>query len=83
MDCDEVLMVQVAMQEMYQTEKDIDLLMWRMVDDPAGPMTEDEIMNTLQGILELHRARCNKLNAKLNIGTIMTEMVRLSQTKKT
>ena len=52
--------------DVYGTGNDIEILIWRMLDDPAGPMTEDEIVNTLQGIIELHKSRCRKLQQKMN-----------------
>jgi hypothetical protein len=32
-----------------------------MMDDPDGPLTEDEIANVLIGLTELHDIRCKKL----------------------
>jgi len=52
--------------DVYGTGNDIEILIWRMLDDPAGPMTEDEIVNMLQGIIELHKSRCRKLQLGLN-----------------
>ena len=51
--------------DVYDTNKDIKILLWRMLDDPARPMSEDEIVNTLHGIIELHKSRCRKLQQRM------------------
>ena len=53
--------IRTLLYDVYGTNKDIEAVIWRMYEDPAGPMSEDEIINTLQGIIELHKARCRKL----------------------
>ena len=45
----------------WQTKEDLDAVIERIFDDPAGPMTEDEISNVLIGLSELHETRCKKL----------------------
>ncbi len=45
----------------WQTRDDLDAVTERILDDPKGPMTEDEIGNVLIGLSELHETRCKKL----------------------
>ena len=40
---------------------DLDAITERILDDPDGPMTEDEIGNLLLGLNALHDTRCRKL----------------------
>jgi hypothetical protein len=44
----------------WQTKEDIENLLWKLGDDPEAP-TEDEVQNTLIGIIELHNIRCKRL----------------------
>jgi len=48
-------------QNVWQTKDDLDAITERIYDDPDGPMTEDEIMNVLTGLSELHETRMKKL----------------------
>ena len=43
------------------TKDDIHAITDRILDDPNGPMTEDQIANILIGLSELHETRCKKL----------------------
>ena len=43
------------------TAADIDTFLYRYLDSPAGPLSEDDITNTLLGIKTLHDQRCQKL----------------------
>ncbi len=45
----------------WQTRDDLDAITDRILDDPNGPMTEDEIGNVLIGLSELFETRCKKL----------------------
>ena len=47
-------------QSCWTTKDDLDNLMWKICDDPAGH-TEDELHNCLIGISELHAIRCRRL----------------------
>ena len=58
--------IRTLLYDVYDTGKDIESLLWRMSDDPAGPITEDEIANMLEGILELHKTRCRILQQRLD-----------------
>ena len=48
-------------QNVWQTKDDLDAIAGRILDDPEGPMTEDELLNVLIGLSELHDIRCKKL----------------------
>ncbi len=52
--------------DVYGTGNDIEILIWIILYEPAGSMTEEEIVNMLQGIIELHKSRCRKLQLGLN-----------------
>ena len=39
-----------AIMDVLHTEKDIDALLWRIMDSPDGPMTEDDLANYLIGL---------------------------------
>ena len=39
-----------AIMDVLYTEKDIDALLWRIMDSPDGPMTEDDLANYLIGL---------------------------------
>ena len=48
-------------QNVWKTEEDLDIMLYRIMDAPGAPPTEDEIANLLIGLKELHRSRCLKL----------------------
>ena len=39
-----------AINDVLYTEKDIDALLWRIMDSPDGPLTEDDLANYLIGL---------------------------------
>jgi hypothetical protein len=41
--------------------EDIDTLLWKMMDDPNGPMTEDDLINKIMAIQNILRLRTDKL----------------------
>ena len=45
----------------WQTKNDLDAVTERIMDDPDGPMTEDQTANILIGLSELFETRCKKL----------------------
>ena len=45
----------------WQTRDDLDAVTERIIDDPDGPMTEDQTANILIGLSELFETRCKKL----------------------
>ena len=47
-------------QQAWQTKDDLETLLWKMCDDPSPP-TEDEIQNTIIGMIEIHDNRCRRL----------------------
>jgi hypothetical protein len=49
-----------AIQTVWHTKDDLELITQRMVDDP-DPMTEDDLSNVMVGLSELHDIRCKKL----------------------
>ena len=52
--------MELLIQSCWTTKDDLDNLMWKICDDPAGH-TEDELHNCLIGISELHAIRCRRL----------------------
>ena len=46
---------------MWATADDIDTFLYRYLDSPAEPLSEDDISNTLLGIKTLHDQRCQRL----------------------
>ena len=48
-------------QSVWDTEKDLDTILYRIMDAPDGPCSEDEITNMLLGLKEIHKSRCIKL----------------------
>ena len=45
----------------WSTADDIDTFLYRYLDSPAEPLSEDDISNTLFGIKALHDQRCQRL----------------------
>ena len=45
----------------WSTADDIDTFLYRYLDSPAEPLSEDDISNTLLGIKALHDQRCQRL----------------------
>ena len=45
----------------WSTADDIDTFLYRYLDSPAEPLSEDDISNTLLGIKTLHDQRCQRL----------------------
>ena len=53
--------LEAEIMSVWNTKDDLQLITSRMMDDPDGPMTEDELTNVLVGLSELHDIRCKKL----------------------
>ena len=53
--------LEAEIMSVWNTKDDLQLITSRMMDDPDGPMTEDELTNVLIGVGELHDIRCKKL----------------------
>ena len=48
-------------QNVWQTKDDLDTILYRIMDAPDGPLSEDEITSMLIGLKEIHNSRCMKL----------------------
>ena len=53
--------LEAEIMSVWNTKDDLQSITSRMMDDPDGPMTEDELTNVLIGLIELHDIRCKKL----------------------
>ena len=53
--------LEAEIMSVWNTKDDLESITSRMMDDPAGPMTEDELTNVLIGLSELHDIRFKKL----------------------
>ena len=53
--------LEAEIMNVWNTKDDLQSITGRMMDDPDGPLTEDEIANVLIGLTELHDIRCKKL----------------------
>ena len=53
--------LEAEIMSVWNTKDDLQSITGRMMDDPDGPMTEDELTNVLIGVGELHDIRCKKL----------------------
>lgn len=42
--------LETAINDVLYTEKDIDALLWRIMDSPDGPLTDDDLANYLLGL---------------------------------
>ena len=47
--------------KVWTTEEDLETVLYRIMDAPEGPPSEDEITNMLIGLKEIHNSRCIKL----------------------
>jgi|TARA_B110000091_G_C13537563_1_gene358999 hypothetical protein len=57
----EIFDLEAEIMSVWNTKDDLESITSRMMDDPDGPLTEDEIANVLIGLTELHDIRCKKL----------------------
>ena len=57
----EIYDLEAEIMSVWNTKDDLESITSRMMDDPDGPLTEDEIANVLIGLTELHDIRCKKL----------------------
>jgi len=48
-------------QSVWDTEKDLDTILYRIMDASEGPPSKDVITNMLMGLKEIHSSRCMKL----------------------
>ena len=47
--------------KVWHTEEDLDTILYRIMDAPDGPPSEDEVTSMLIGLKEIHKSRCLKL----------------------
>ena len=57
----EIFDLEAEIMSVWNTKDDLESITYRLMDDPDGPLTEDEIANVLIGLTELHDIRCKKL----------------------
>ena len=57
----EIFDLEAEIMSVWSTKDDLESITYRLMDDPDGPLTEDEIANVLIGLTELHDIRCKKL----------------------
>jgi hypothetical protein len=48
-------------QNVWNTENDLDTILYRIMDAKDGPPSEDDLVNMLLGLKEIHKSRCIKL----------------------
>ena len=48
-------------QNVWYSVNDLNTILYRIMDAPDGPPSEDEITNMLIGLKEIHNSRCMKL----------------------
>ena len=48
-------------QNVWNTENDLDTILYRIMDAKDGPPSEDDVVNMLLGLKEIHKSRCMKL----------------------
>ena len=48
-------------QSVWGAVEDLDTILYRIMDAPDGPLSEDEITSMLIGLKEIHNSRCMKL----------------------
>ena len=53
--------LETEIQNVWQTADDLDTILYRIMDAPDEPPTEDAITNMLIGLKEIHKSRCLKL----------------------
>jgi hypothetical protein len=53
--------IEQAIMAVWSTDQDIDNLLWKLMDSPEGPMSEDDLANYLIGINQILRVRCERL----------------------
>lgn len=53
--------IEQAIMYVWATDQDIDALLWRMMDSPNGPLSEDDLANYLLAIKHTLNLRCEML----------------------
>ena len=75
----EIFDLEAEIMSVWNTKDDLESITSRMMDDPDGPLTEDEIANVLIGLTELHDIRCKKL---FNVFESMIKEIRFTKMEK-
>ena len=71
--------LEAEIMSVWNTKDDLQSITSRMMDDPDGPMSEDDIANVLIGLSELHDIRCKKL---FNVFETMVKEKRFNEVEK-
>ena len=71
--------LEAEIMSVWNTKDDLESITSRMMDDPDGPMSEDDIANVLIGLTELHDIRCKKL---FNVFESMIKEKRFNEVEK-
>ena len=71
--------LEAEIMSVWNTKDDLQSITSRMMDDPDGPMTEDELTNVLIGLSELHDIRCKKL---FNVFEVMVRERKFTEMEK-
>ena len=53
--------LETEIQSVWNTENDLDTILYRLMDCSEGPCSEDDIANMIMGLKEMHKSRCLKL----------------------
>ena len=56
--------LETEIHSVWDTEKDLDTILYRLLDSSDGPCSEDEIANMIIGLKEIHKSRCLKKSPK-------------------
>jgi len=75
----EIFDLEAEIMSVWNTKDDLESITYRLMDDPDGPVTEDEIANVLIGLTELHDIRCKKL---FNVFESMIKEIRFTKMEK-
>ena len=71
--------LEAEIMNVWNTKDDLQSITVRMMDDPDGPLTEDELTNVLIGLGELHDITCKKL---FNLFETMVKEKRFNEVEK-
>ena len=75
----EIFDLEAEIMSVWNTKDDLESITYRLMDDPDGPLTEDEIANVLIGLTEVHDIRCKKL---FNVFESMIKEIRFTKMEK-
>ena len=56
-----IIDLETEIHSVWNTEVDLDTILYRLLDSSDGPCSEDTIANMLMGLKEMHKSRCLKL----------------------